>query len=219
MFKEFIVKLKQLAERPPFDPSIFADPLATQTAWTPAKPGGSSFRTHGLTSISSYRLEFKATIGARLFGLSFLLIGPGFAGVMLFNAADSPTLFRPQLLVPLLIGAVCAIVGGGMIYSWTRPIVFDKHRGFFWVGRQEPHQTVGPSPVKIQTPLAQIHALQLVSEHCSTGNRNSYTSYELNLVLKDATRLNVADHGNIAKLREDARTLAGFLGVPVWDAT
>ena len=51
------------------------------------------------------------------------------------------------------------------------------------------------------------------------GNKSAYYSYEMNLVLNDGKRLNVVDHGNQAKLREDAQTLATFLNVPVWDAT
>jgi len=38
------------------------------------------------------------------------------------------------------------------------------------------------------------------------------------LVLNDASRINVIDHGNIKKLREDGQKLAEFLGKPLWDA-
>ncbi len=37
--------------------------------------------------------------------------------------------------------------------------------------------------------------------------------YELNLILKDGSRLNVVDHGNRDALQGDARTLAEFLDV------
>jgi hypothetical protein len=52
-----------------------------------------------------------------------------------------------------------------------------------------------------------------------TGNKNSYYSYELNLVLDDGSRINVVDHGNLDRLRSDAQTLSRFLDKPVWDAT
>ena len=67
-------------------------------------------------------------------------------------------------------------------------------------------------------PLSSIHALQLLSEFIS-GSKNSYYSYELNLVLHDGSRINVVDHGNLERLRSDASTLSQFLGKPVWDAT
>jgi hypothetical protein len=50
------------------------------------------------------------------------------------------------------------------------------------------------------------------------GNKNSYDSYELNLVLRDGRRLNVIDHGTLHAIREDARILADYLGVSIWDA-
>ena len=68
-------------------------------------------------------------------------------------------------------------------------------------------------------PLGEIHGIQIIKEYCSTKN-GGYYSYELNLVLKDASRVNVLDHGNGARLRRDADELAGFLGgVPVWDGS
>ena len=67
-----------------------------------------------------------------------------------------------------------------------------------------------------------IHALQIVSEYCgggsSSGKIRSFVSYELNLVLKNGERINLCDHGNIVRLREDAARLAEFLGRPLWDA-
>ncbi len=39
------------------------------------------------------------------------------------------------------------------------------------------------------------------------------------LVLKNGKRLNVVDHGKRSLLVRDARKLASFLNVPVWDAT
>jgi hypothetical protein len=35
---------------------------------------------------------------------------------------------------------------------------------------------------------------------------------------KDGKRVNVIDHGDLEKVRTDARTLAEFLNKPVWDA-
>ncbi|MDA0586700.1 MAG: hypothetical protein O2820_02050 [Planctomycetota bacterium] len=41
----------------------------------------------------------------------------------------------------------------------------------------------------------------------------------MNLVLRDATRKNVVDHGHLKTLREDAAILSEFLTVPIWDTT
>lgn len=71
---------------------------------------------------------------------------------------------------------------------------------------------------KTLIPFSQIHALQIVSEFIS-GKYNNYKSYELNLVLKDATRVNIVDHKDIEQIRIDAQKTSIFLGVPVWDIT
>ncbi len=201
-----------------FDPSSFNDPIAMQTKWTPAKGGGASFRTHKLVNINSYRMEFRVSAGAVVFYLMFLLMG---LSVMIifsianFSANDKPPFIA--IIMPLSVGLVFTIIGACMLYFGTAPIVFDKQKGFFWKGRKAPDEVFDKTTIKHFTELENIHALQLISEYCR-GNKSSYYSYELNLILKDGNRINVVDHGNQRKLKEDANTLSAFLEKPVWDA-
>ena len=93
----------------------------------------------------------------------------------------------------------------------------DTHscaEGFFCRGRAGQSGLAGVQQVRLNG----VHALQLISEYVR-GNKSSFYSYELNLVLDDGSRVNVVDHGALARLRDDARTLARFLGRPLWDAT
>lgn len=214
MFNDQLQKLQSPnANRVTFDPSRIEDPLARQTDWTLAKGGGVNFQTHKLTEVDSNRLEFRATAGTTLFSLIFLLIGVGMLIVLSLNFFN-PQKTNTQMLG--LVGLILAIIGGYLLYSGTAPIVFDKQRGFFWKGWKAPDQTPNVETLKDAVRLDEIHALQLISEYCR-GDKNSYYSYELNLVLKDGRRINVIDHGNRNKLREDAATLSTFLGKPVWD--
>ena len=67
--------------------------------------------------------------------------------------------------------------------------------------------------------IEDIYAIQVLAEVCVSHNKNRttrYNSYELNLVLTGGSRVNVIDHGNREQILEDARTLASFLGVPLW---
>jgi hypothetical protein len=219
MLNALLQKLQELAGRRgvTFDPAGLNDPVALQTAWSPAKGGGASFRTHRLVSVDHSRLEFKATAGAVVFSLIFLLVG---LGVMIgfpsvrFTAEGSLRL-TVDALMPMLIGLIFALAGGALLYFGTAPIVFDTRQGCFWKGRQRPEQAIDKRLLKNFARLEEIHALQIISEYCS--GKNSFYSYELNLVLKDGKRLNVVDHGNLASLREDANKLAQFLGRPLWD--
>ncbi len=105
-----------------------------------------------------------------------------------------------------------------MLNRGTQPIVFDKQSGYFWKGRKNPGEVYRPEAIKCWAELENIHALQLISEHCRS-DKSSYYSYELNLVMKDSSRINVVDHGKHDKIRADAAALSEFLEKPVWDGS
>ena len=201
------------------EPSVFGDPLALRIDWSPAASGGASFRTHRLVQTSAHRIEFAPTVGAKLFYLLFLVVG---SGLLVFQANQirigQGGMTEQGTFVPLLVGAVFAVAGACMYWFGTTPRVFDQTRAFFWRGRQGPQMMGTAGGSNSSVPFSSIHALQLLSEYVS-GNKSSYYSYELNLVLDDGSRINVVDHGNLDRLRRDAQTLSRFLDKPVWDAT
>jgi hypothetical protein len=219
MFEKLIEQLRDLAGPvKTFDPSRFGDPIAMQTGWTPVRSGGANFRTHRLVEIDPNRIEFKASIGARLFYSVFAILG--MISIVIFSFAKSSYgkfSFGFEMIMPILIGIAFVFAGVTLYYIGTTPIVFDKYKGCFWKGRKSPDEVSDKQEIKYFAHIGDIHALQLLSEYCS-GSRGYYTSYELNLVLTNGSRINVVDHGNPAKLREDAQILSGFLGKPVWDA-
>ncbi len=219
MFKKLTQKLKSFSgHKSIFDPSCLGDPLAMQTDWTPAKKGGANFRTHKLVQENTSRLEFRASFGAKLFYLIFLLAGLGvMIGVSAYHLSSGEFRFELGTVFPIIFGLLFAVAGGCMFYFGTAPIVFDKLNGFFWKGRQSPEHVFDKKTLKHFAELEEIHALQLISERCR-GDKSTYYSYELNLVLEDSRRINVVDHGNAAKLREDTATLSEFLDKPIWDA-
>jgi hypothetical protein len=220
MLKKLAEKMQSMfGRREIFDPATLNDPLALETDWRPAKSGGASFRTHKLVAVQPDRIEFRASLGAKMFYLLFLFIGLGVTiGSVGWRLHSGRFAFDSTTILPLLFGLVFFTAGGCMYYFGTAPVVFDKRTGFFWRGRKAPHAVFDKRTLKNFAELERIHALQLLSEYCG-GRKNSYYSYELNLVLKDGARLNVVDHGNKRRLREDADKLSGFLGKPVWDAT
>jgi hypothetical protein len=198
-----------------FDPSTIEDPLAMKIKWTPAKSGGASFSTHRLVRPTTERLEFQPSAGAKIFYLLFIVIG---LGLLIYFSFVGIVGSSEDVFVPIFVGFIFALVGGVMFYTGTIPVIFDKGRSYFWKNRQGPEKSAHHGAVKDVIRLDKIHALQLVSEYCRS-NKSSFYSYELNLVLTSGKRINVVDHGSIDELRRDARTLAAFLDVPVWDAT
>jgi len=221
--KSWIEKITQAGTLPEVDPSQFNDPLALKTAWTPAKVGGASFQTYKLVGSGPNRFEFKPTLGAKIFYLFFLFLGLavllGFVFRVIFY---QDSVWGPLIMVPF-IGLVFTALGIFLLYVGLQPRTFDKTIGQYWQGKQPPSPYANPAQQKssnkasTSTPLSQVHALQIVDEYIRTKN-NAYMSYEINLVLKDASRVNVLDHANKEKILEDAETLANFLNVKIWNA-
>lgn len=216
--KEFVRQIVTATAEPAFNPATIGDPLAATTGWTPLKRGGANFRTHKLVEVDADRIEFRASGAARFFYLLFAGLGV-FALTIFIPAWSRAGEQMPSFaaLIPLAVGSVFVIVGITMFRYGTAPVVFDQRTKHFWKGRQSPHETFNKAEIKEYAEFDQIHALQLIREHVQ-GNKSSYYSYELNLVLKDGRRVNVVDHGNIEKLRADAERLGAFLKRPVWDA-
>lgn len=183
------------------------DPVAARVRWEPLVRGGASFRTRNLVTVSPDRLEFPASVGMKLFGGAF--VAAGLLAIWLTVSAGA--------WLPMLIGLLFAGVGIWLVRGGTAPVVFDRRHGAFWKGRLPPYEARNTADIKDYATLDRIHALQIVSEHVR-GNKTSYTSYELNVVLADGERINVVDHGDYKALRAHATTLAAFLDRPLWDA-
>jgi len=217
-FESFARNIMDAVAQSSFDPASLNDPVALATEWRSLRRGGSNFRTHKLLTVSAERMEFKSSRGA--ISTYTILILMSIVPAMVFLSAwhnGQQPFSSFDGIFPLLLSGVFLAFGIVVLRKSTAPIVFDKKQGFFWKGRVAPNETFNKSEIKNCTTLDQIYALQLLREYIRT-NKTSYYSYELNLVLKDGKRINVVDHGNITKLREDAAGLAAFLGCPVWDA-
>ena len=109
-----------------------------------------------------------------------------------------------------VIGALFFIAGNYLLISYFSHIVFNKHSNRFYRGFNKQH-------VKKSTALSNIVALQIIGETIS-GEDGSYKSFELNLVLKDATRINVVDHGKLKTIIIDAEVLSKQFNLPIWHA-
>lgn len=216
MFDKLVKKLGELnREAPRFDPSILGDPVASKTAWGPLVKGGANFRTHSFKQVSRHRAVFRPAWGMFLFGAIFAIIG---GGVMVTRILQGDFTLDADFFMPVIIGGVFLTVGLFIIVYFMRPVVFDRQVGAFWKGYKTPMRFADGSDTKVFARLEDIYAVQLLSEFVR-GNKSSYHSYEINLVLKDGSRLNVVDHGAHRVAQIDAYKLGEFLDVRVWDST
>lgn len=218
MLKNLVKRRDDADAATSFEAVTADDPIAKLTDWSPAKGGGTNIKTHNLHQVHGQRLEFRCSIGLILFCGVFIAIGIGalIGASVLFMKGDQQVDLGALIGLPIF-GLFFGAIGFFLLRSGLTPTVFDLGQGYYCKDRRKPEHMMDPSQLKNYARLEQIHAIQLISEHCSTKN-SSYASYELNLVLKDGSRLNVIDHGNLTTIRRDAQTLATFLGKPLWDA-
>ncbi len=198
------------------DPEVFNHPIAQKTEWHPLRRGGANFQTHRLHSDTPDKLVFKATLGAKLFSGLFAVIGLFGLVVPIFIFFNQGMQDWALLMFALFFGGIFLAVGLFMLYLFALPRVFDTFYGCYYKGWHRPRHRMG-SDAKT-TDLNEVEAIQVLRERVRSKN-GSYYSYEINLVMSDASRVNVTDHGKRDAIVADATTLAQSLGVPMWDGS
>lgn len=224
---KFLEKIKALAEEAKrrsrqsaqfFDAEVFNHPLANQTEWHPMAAGGSNFKTHRLDTLQPDKLIFKCTKGAYFFGGAFVFFG--LLGIIIpllvfINGEESWWL----LFFAVIFGGIFSGVGALMLYLFSIPRVFDTFYNCYYKGHKKPDPMMGDKNKHATLiDLNKVKAVQVIKEHIRS-NKSNYHSYEINLVLEDASRINVIDHGKHQAVIEDAEKLSQELGVPLWDGS
>ena len=186
------------------------DAVAQATEWDPLISGGSTFRTRHIKKMNGGLYRVIPTVGSYFFVLLFGVLGAGASILSYFVSGESLVAAAIAAVIGLAFLFVSVLMGRLML----TPFTFDLDMGSYYRGKSyDPFEKQDESRFG---SLKQIHALQIVYEDIST-NDSKGSSYELNLVLKSTTRVNVMDHGSLKKLREDAQRLSEILNVPVWD--
>lgn len=191
------------------DLTVFGHPLAEEVSWGPQVMGGSNFKTHSFKELSTSKAAFATSRGMYAFSLVFTIMGGGFAFLPAFVDWEGSALFAS------LMGLLFFGVGLYMLFFFSRNKVFDKESGYYYKGSLPKGGSLGQRG-KNYVALDQIVAIQILDENVS-GNESSYHSYEINLVLADATRINVVDHSKTEQIMDDADKLAYFLDLPIWN--
>ncbi len=108
-----------------------------------------------------------------------------------------------------------------IFYSLHRSYIFDFQNGYFYDTKyaKKLFELIQNEKYKDKIiSINEIHALQIISERVH-GKNTSYTSYELNMILKNSSRVNIIDHWNLEEIRKNASELANKLWVKVYYIT
>ena len=216
---------QEFSQEDTVDPSEFDDPLAEHVEWTPLGPNGSYAPLQRLRMQSAHRISSKMTFMGGLllilFGLpaAFGSLVVGIISILLVSALlSAPWGYQSGFLllgiaVSSFVTFLLGLAGKVLLSSIAMPIVFDKKGGFFRRGFHVPFLgllTVWPLQ-GLKLSLESIRAVQALKGRV-------VGSYELNLVLINGERVNLLGCGLAKSIKQDARQLSHFLGLPLWDA-
>jgi len=181
-------------------------------SWEFLGTAGGNYTAFKLIKKSDDIIALRPTNQEYFFRILFVIIGIGSIYYIYANWNNElPVVIRWG---GLLYGIVLGFVAG--LYPLAGYIIskkyFDKRRDSFFVGRNK------------KCAISDVKAIQLLYKrplHRGTtkdSRDNSYAyDYQLNLVLKDNERVNVASHGGLDQMRKDSQLLSDFLSVSILD--
>lgn len=195
------------------------DEIGMKTDWEPLKRGGSSHKNFNL-KIDEERniLKINETLGSRfltIFAIVFIL---GMTVSLIREEAsvsvNSYGVGNDSKLVFLIPASMLGIlIIGSFFNTKTNRSIFDNNKRIFYKGKYDSKKDRGEKEVIL---YENIYAIQIISEMIRK-EKTYFTSYEVNLVLNDTTRINVLDHSNLSSILKDTKMLSQYLNVPIWD--
>lgn len=187
------------------------DPIAQKVEWTPLKLGGASFKIQEL-SISPDKISTKFSFKAKKFFGGFIFGGclSMFFGIYYWNV------LQPLPLFFIFLHSLSFIGFPLKFFLDEKHLNIDLKQGIYYSAG------IAANPNKLLPNeignINDFYAVQLLSETLPT-NKGAFRSHELNIVLKNAQRINLMDHGDINNILESAEIISNSLKIPIWQAS
>jgi len=192
----------------------FNNKIAIKTNWAPIKGNDFSVVEQELNEISKTRIEFLATKSIK--SMEFMIIGASLISLILAIIITLSDIKDSPAFIFWGFGVFALVFGLFMLKAKLTPRVFDLEQKHYYKGSKY-------ELAKEKCDIIDIVAIQVLSEFISADNlisesnikrKDSY-KYEINLILKDAQRINLVESSNLQKIREDAKKLSEFLNIPL----
>jgi len=205
IIKRFIRRLKA-SNTNALDISRFEDDVAEATEWVPLNTASANFNVYKLVSVTPNLLQYRATLGAKLFAGVFMTAGTAFLIALLVSRHK----YSLEDIIPLLICIGFVVAGAWMLYSLSTPKLFDLRARHYLNGRNHNKSIV---------PFNDMHALQLIPNSVYGSDGSDFYNYQLNLVFSSGERINICYYNTLEIARNDMQKIASFIGKQCWDAT
>jgi len=199
------------------------DKVINLTSWKALKSGGKKFKSHNLIKVNDHQIIFK--ISKRTIALYTFMFLLGLLTVIIFlfgNVLGMDGSGNP--LYGIAIGFVFMLVGSFLLITQSAQINLDNKLPAFWMGKLDANAIINKNSLEAYASLKELHALQVIKEFLPDNSSNEgwrrkgLTSYEINLVMNDGSRINILDHGNKKEIDRQAQEIATFFNVPLWHA-
>lgn len=177
-----------------------------QLNWEPISLDGHEFKTHKMKQLSPGKIIFTGSLELKIFYGFLMALGLSVPIVYSLKGELDTT--------ATVIGIVIFVVALIFFLRTVSTLVFDKSMGYFYMGDKSSVEKL-ENHGKTYCRIVEIQALQLLKKKCYSNN-TSYSSYELNLVLQNGSRINVVDHGDKKVIDRDIKKLATFLNVEIY---
>lgn len=184
------------------DINEFNHPLAQQIDWDAMHQTNSNFSRYRMVQTSPERLEGKMTLGG--------LIMVGMLAMFGLVCLSLAVLGSNAKLLVIMVGLLLLLGAGVLLLILSAPLVFDRSSARFYRGYR-------PKMGISACYLFDVAAVQVL--HTPHAGSDEYEHmYEINLVCHDGIRVHV-DQFTQKNIGLNARLVAAFLQVPLWDAS
>lgn len=198
---------------------------ARKLSWTSNSTASANYANYRVLRTGT-GLCVRPALGKRLIGLILIALSVLFAplAIVVFSMLLGTEGSRwPGVALGLLFVAVFFITGLRSLFA-RDAFTFDLHTRRFYFGNRPPKDLRrSGSSCGALSDIAGIQILSRWIYRSSTARKPVATShagwcsYQLNLVLKDGSRIRLLDHGNEKQLRHDASLIARTLRIEIWE--
>lgn len=197
------------------------DEIVKNSSFLPLKRGWTNIKSHDLIIENNWNYLFKVKwfFPEVFLGIFFTPIITTI--IILYSKNFEVNNMFWEFLWLIIFSIIFSWLAWLIFYSLHRSYIFDFQNWYFYdtIYTQKLFEFLQDEKYKDKIiSLKEIQALQIISERMH-GKNTTYTSYELNMILKNSLRVNIIDHWNLEEIRKNASELANKLWVKVYDIT
>ncbi len=201
--------------------SSINEEIVKNSSFIPLKRGWTNIKSHDLIIKNNWNYLFKVKwfFPEVFLGIFFTPIITTI--IILYSKNFEVNNMFWEFLWLIIYSIIFSWLAWLIFYSLHRSYIFDFQNWYFYdtIYTQKLFEFLRDEKYKNKIiSLKEIQALQIISERVH-GKNTTYTSYELNMILKNSSRVNIIDHWNLEEIRKNASELANKLWVKVYDIT